>query len=691
MSVAGQARHIPGGMELLYKTRIETNILHALIRDQGTKPGTVSSRPIGSVDFSPTLTNTNVFTEPIALHPKVFIISSDEADTLRIDKNFGEFASRVIVTGQGGIGDNIEFIIGKDDGEGNVGKAAFAGQILNIEAVLTTPLTLIEGTDLTLPGGVNFTIKGGSNATLIYDSTLDKWKFLHEAMVQSLNDILDVVITVPITGEHLEFDGTNWINTPNLVFPATSGGDILNIEDMLWLGGHQLARSCTPPHLDLVMSGDTTFRITVNSATFAEWSDLGDPGLKMSKDIYMQNNILYFDSPSGTRRILFDGTSSLDYKIPAANFHRFFAGASQRFGVSDAQISILTVPINIAEITIPSNPAANSGRFYAKDVGGTHAEPFWLDELGTETNLLGGGGGDNISEGNSKVEVIDLGTGRIDFFIDSASPTLRYEIQGGTQTLFPVNDNDVDLGLFDKRFKNVLIDELDIQDDVTNNPSGGRSQITADPGGMNFGVAAADDRFEFWNGGVAQFAILEDGELNFLASGKLHKIIPQPSSLDIVAELESNSVKLITGTGRTNENVQVNDLNVIFKTETTDTQPFELLMRYSNPTTSGQPAIGNIGAEAEDSANVFSAYAAVVTAIENDLSTSRDGRMQLVVAQNNSAASRGMGQLSGIGFDIQGGAALKIAFFGVTPVTRRSPSATSAAIITALEQLGLFV
>ncbi len=176
MSVAGQARHISSGMELLYEARKETKILHALIRDQGTRPATVSSRPIGTAFSVPgSLSNMNVFTEPIAFHPKPFIISSDEPDTLRIDKNFGAYSTRIIVTGNGGVADNIEFIIGLDDGLGNTGKAAFAGQLLIIDAVLTTPLTLIHGSDISLPNATNVEIPGGENVSLIYDSTQDKW------------------------------------------------------------------------------------------------------------------------------------------------------------------------------------------------------------------------------------------------------------------------------------------------------------------------------------------------------------------------------------------------------------------------------------------------------------------------------------------------------------------------------------
>ncbi len=44
------------------------------------------------------------------------------------------------------------------------------------------------------------------------------------------------------------------------------------------------------------------------------------------------------------------------------------------------------------EISLPANPSANVGRFYAKDVAGI-TTPEWLDSAGTETSMIGGGGG----------------------------------------------------------------------------------------------------------------------------------------------------------------------------------------------------------------------------------------------------------------------------------------------------------
>jgi len=54
--------------------------------------------------------------------------------------------------------------------------------------------------------------------------------------------------------------------------------------------------------------------------------------------------------------------------------------------------------IEMDEVVIPPDPAANKGRIYLKTVGGTHAEPFFLDELGTETNMIAAGGGSSFAD-----------------------------------------------------------------------------------------------------------------------------------------------------------------------------------------------------------------------------------------------------------------------------------------------------
>jgi len=74
-----------------------------------------------------------------------------------------------------------------------------------------------------------------------------------------------------------------------------------------------------------------------------------------------------------------------------------FAMNSAQITLGDAvtdNISFLGQVANnivMEEITEPANSPANTGRFYAKVSGGV-SEPFWKDEAGTETSMIGGGG-----------------------------------------------------------------------------------------------------------------------------------------------------------------------------------------------------------------------------------------------------------------------------------------------------------
>jgi hypothetical protein len=203
-----------------------------------------------------------------------------------------------------------------------------------------------------------------------------------------------------------------------------------------------------------------------------------------------------------------------------------------------------------------------------------------------------------------------------------------------------------------------------------------------------------DDQFIFLNEGVQLFRIENDGTLQWSTGGgssSAVRITNTNASIDIYASTTSHAVKLWPGTSRSNEALMVQDLNSIFKTATGSSSPYEVYLRYSNATTTGQPAIGNIAFEAEDSANVFSSYVAFVTAIDDDTSTSRDGRFQIVVASANGTGARGPGQLTGILIDGRGGNGTRqLGFFGTTPAARPTGVAvTATGIHAALVTLGL--
>jgi len=77
--------------------------------------------------------------------------------------------------------------------------------------------------------------------------------------------------------------------------------------------------------------------------------------------------------------------------------------------------------MELDEVVLPTNPAANKGKIYLRDDGGI-TTPFFLDSAGTESSMIAGGAGGNvISQGNSNVTVNDAGIGVINFTVDGVA------------------------------------------------------------------------------------------------------------------------------------------------------------------------------------------------------------------------------------------------------------------------------
>ena len=376
----------------------------------------------------------------------------------------------------------------------------------------------------------------------------------------------------------------------------------------------------------------------------------------LDADDDLGTNVLRWDNIFGVSVIANTVTASVSFSSTGTTTLGDDAADNIFFG---GQIATQMV---FEEITVPGTPPANTITLYAKDDGGT-SSLFFKDDAGAEFNLnAAGGAGANTALSNLASVAINT-------------------------SLLPNADGTLNLGSAAFSWNDTFTERIRIE-------TGGAStstanQITADAGGMIFNTPAAD-RYEFNISGSPNGIAIEEDRIEFLTSGRQHRIDVTGTSINILAENLSDSIELWPGTGRTNEALLVEDAVNIWKNSTSGAA-YRSMIQYSNATTTGQPAIGQWGFQAEDSANDQKAYTGIVSAIEDDTSSSRDGRMQIVVALNQSSGQAFVSDLSGIGLDIQGGASLKLGFFGVTPVARQSPAANSAAIITALENLGLFV
>ena len=252
------------------------------------------------------------------------------------------------------------------------------------------------------------------------------------------------------------------------------------------------------------------------------------------------------------------------------------------------------------------------------------------------------------------------------------------------QTFQLDTDNLYSLGTPSVGWRDLNINTINIQDSAgTFNPSSGSTQIRADTGGMNLGVPFSSDVFDFFFGGSANFRIAED-EIEFLTSGRDHKIIAQSTSLKFETTALTDFFEFFTGAGRSNTTFRVEDVRTSWFTDNTETSAVLLQLVQNNNTPADFRTLGNIDFIAENSVSADTIYARVSASSQDITSGTEDGLLQLGVVSGGTLIAS---------IDMEGDSAggSLIGFFGVPPVAQQSPAANSAAIIAALENLGLFV
>lgn len=106
----------------------------------------------------------------MAFYPKSLTVASGSISLLTaVGTNVASSTSRVVLLGEGGSADNLLTING----------ATHAGQILFIQAVLTTPITLVTGTgNIYIPNGSDYVISGKDIVLLQWDTINTTWTMI---------------------------------------------------------------------------------------------------------------------------------------------------------------------------------------------------------------------------------------------------------------------------------------------------------------------------------------------------------------------------------------------------------------------------------------------------------------------------------------------------------------------------------
>jgi len=349
-----------------------------------------------------------------------------------------------------------------------------------------------------------------------------------------------------------------------------------------------------------------------------------------------------------------DAANGITIAVPDTTDSIFLDINSRIVQFADGFIDVANNSIDFDERTAPA-ATANQAKIYSKDVAAvTHM--FVIDSAGVETDLTVAGASANQQLSNLVATVaINL-------------------------TLLPSSDGAVNVGSASVRFGTGHFDILDLQDDQTaQTPGSAVTSIRADTLGMNFGVPDVGDTYDFFFNGVSSLQIKEDGELQFNSSGKRHKIVPQTTSLDIVAELATDNVE-ITNAPRAFKIAEFGDFLTRFRTKsTTDTSPYELLFKFENLAPEGltDPNIANITWEGVNSVDTVKTYVQIQAGIDDATATSEDGFFEIFILNDDSLVKH-------LDLDASGGN-LRMGFYGTAAIAQPAHIAdpTGGAVIDA--------
>jgi hypothetical protein len=228
----------------------------------------------------------------IAFYPKALTVASGSISLITaIGTNVASSTSRVVVLGQGGAADNLLTING----------ATHAGQILFLQAVETTPITLVTGTgNIFIPSGSNYIVASKEIVLLQYDTINATW---------------------------------------TLISPSSSSGIALS-DNNVWTGINTFSGTSTSFNSPTINLGDgSTDKINFigTAGTNLDMSDYDiDTVDRLIFSSTGSNNLATTDYGIGT-----DSTDANDlhYNVPTGRSHEFDVAGTQTFHISPTLVT----------------------------------------------------------------------------------------------------------------------------------------------------------------------------------------------------------------------------------------------------------------------------------------------------------------------------------------------------------------
>lgn len=229
---------------------------------------------------------------PIAFYPRAVIISAGAID---IGSSTTGYSSRVIVTGEGAVDDDLNTIY----------NAAFSGQILYLEASLTNDITLKHNVDnIFSPSGGDVVLQAGHLLMLQFDTEIhaNKW----------------VII-----------GGAGFSQTPWLQNIDADGWDLLDMGDIVFRNSHSITSDADT----ITINGDAV--VAANARVFVTLNALPEYTFSPTEFIVGTNRITF-----GTNQDIFSSGSTLAVGAASGGFVSLETGDLPRLLISDTYVQL---------------------------------------------------------------------------------------------------------------------------------------------------------------------------------------------------------------------------------------------------------------------------------------------------------------------------------------------------------------
>ncbi len=427
---------------------------------------------------------------------------------------------------------------------------------------------------------------------------------------------------------------------------------------------------------------------TTSFLPFMAINTANDKRIRMIEDVEIVQDII-LQSGAGISKLFFDGggdtyftgsgtTGRINIFNDNVNTAAFNPDAFSLFGTVNLEIT--AGHMLLGEIGDPA-AGTNSGKFYVKDVGGI-SKPFFIGDGQAAIDLTSGGSsqtpwtsdidGDGFKlQDSGAVEFRDIsGTplGSVAYIAYDA-PNMFINVPTANGMIFRI-DSVQKLGIGSSSINMFTDTDFNGNDLILN--ANGDTIISATATALSFQIDSVSQALEFQLSNGA-------GSIHWPVSGFGHSISASTTNLQFDLGVASDSLTFIWASDA--------DTKMVFTDNHIDTRSDSGLFFFEsiyNPTT---PADGNTFAlyqwNFKNSIGTIEPWAQMQIIATDVTNGTEDAQINYSIM--NAGTLSTILQMNAASSNLQMG------FFGVTPVAQQSPAATSAAIITALENLGLFV